>query len=299
MSVFEQPDSDDTRPGALREASRKAPAAEPAPGALDFPVHPLSMDVGGFGACTVRADGSAACWQAFEYGQRETPPGVYSRVEVGHYFACALRNDATVHCWGGIPEAPPGRYVDLIAGNAHACGLTPGGRIDCWGENFHDQAVPPSGTFRSLGDGDLHSCAIRTDDKVVCWGLIGDDDKPPNKKFQSISGGANYTCGLLLNGELECWGTYTRPVTPPGGKFTSFATGTYHACALRSNGEMVCWGFNREGEGVAAAWTLENGRLCIRQNLWSAHRRHDAVLGQGLVRKPFRTQTRFAGGRPL
>lgn len=238
-------------------AATHEPVEEPASGALDFqpvlgldfPVHPLSMDVQIFGACAIRADGSAACWKAFEHSQREPPPGVYSQVEVGAHFACGLRNDATVHCWGGIEQAPPGRYVELIAGNTHACGLTASGRIDCWGENFHNQATPPSGSFRSLGDGDLHSCAIQTDEKVVCWGLVDSSDKPPNKRFQSISGGANYTCGLLLNGELECWGTHTRPVTPPRGKFTSFATGAYHACALRSNGEMVCWGDNREGEG--------------------------------------------------
>ena len=220
------------------------------PDARVYPVHPLSMDIGG-SVCALRTNGSAACWKHFEHSPIETPPGVYSQVAVNSHVACALRNDATVHCWGhegGIIE-PPGRYVEIDAGDEHTCGLTPSGRINCWGANYHNQATPPDGTFRSLGLGDIHSCAIRTDDTVTCWGLIDENDEPPNKKFQSISGGANYTCGLLLNGELECWGASTRPVTPPGGTFTSFDTGAYHACAVRSNGEMVCWGYNREGEG--------------------------------------------------
>lgn len=221
------------------------------PDALVYPVHPLSMDVGGFKACAIRANGSVACWRASAKYQVEPPPGVYSQIAVNSHVACVLRNDATVYCWGhegGIIE-PPGRYVEIDAGGGHTCGLTPSGRINCWGANDHNQATPPDGTFRSLGLGDIHSCAIRTDDTVICWGLIDENDEPPNKKFQSISGGANYTCGLLLNGELECWGTHTRPVTPPSGQFTSFDTGAYHACALRSNGEMVCWGNNDEGEG--------------------------------------------------
>ena len=219
------------------------------PDARVYPVHPLSMDIGAFKACAIRANGSVACWRSSGKYQVEPPPGVYSQVTVGGHFACALRNDATVHCWGheGGTIKPPGRYVEVSAGGIHACGLTSSGRINCWGGNTHNEAIPPDGTFRSVSVGARHSCAIRTDDTVICWG--DGVDQPPNKKFQSIRGGDSYTCGLLHNGELECWGTYTRPVTPPGGQFTSFDTGAYHACALRSNGEMVCWGHNDEGEG--------------------------------------------------
>jgi hypothetical protein len=131
-------------------------------------------------SCTVREDGTLACWGEDSSGQvSEAPEGEFASVSAGGAHACAIRLDFTLACWGEdssgqVSEAPGGDFRSVAAGGAHACAVRYDGDLICWGEDSSGQvSEAPGGDFRSVAAGGAHACAIREDGAVACWGENG------------------------------------------------------------------------------------------------------------------------------
>ena len=141
--------------------------------------------------CTVRAEGTIACWGSDEYGQSTPPPphvdaAPYTAVAAGVEHTCALSAAGEVLCWGhnlyGQTNAPPGPFAAIAAGAWHTCALRPAGHAECWGDGhagplqgqFLDPpptaaTEPPPGPYTAIAAGAWHTCALRPTGEVSCW----------------------------------------------------------------------------------------------------------------------------------
>src|ERR1051325_2328449 len=93
-------------------------------------------------------------------------------VSAGEDHSCTVRKDGTVACWGdnafGQSTPPPGSFSAVSAGGQHTCGIQANGSRACWGNDDLGQAAPPAGTFIAVASGFFHSCAIRADGTLAC-----------------------------------------------------------------------------------------------------------------------------------
>ena len=156
------------------------------------------------GVCTIRQDGTPACWilreqpdphwrnlvNEFDYSlNRATLSGerfteiqlVASRdrknAESSKLFACALSVSGAIRCWGsnqhGELDVPENRYQQLNVASQYACGLTVQREAICWGvgeRNFSKGAgnLQPLGKLNRLSTGQ-YDCGLTTDLSVSCW----------------------------------------------------------------------------------------------------------------------------------
>jgi hypothetical protein len=230
-------------------------------------------------SCTVRVDGTLACWGDDSEGQVSgTPEGEFLSVSAGGAHACAIRVDHTLACWGDdssgqVGEAPEGEFLSVSAGGAHACAIRVDHTLACWGDDSEGQASgTPEGEFLSVSAGGAHACAIRVDHTLACWGddsegqaSVSDladklhkhhnDNHHPHDKdypppFLSVAAGGDFTCARYADGDLLCWGDDSSGQVgeAPEGDFLSVSAGGAHACAVRYDGDLLCWGDDSSGQ---------------------------------------------------
>ena len=202
-------------------------------------------------SCGVRSEGAGECWGNDEFGQLDTPDGLFRSVSAGGEHACGLLPDGTVRCWGnhrdGRLSVPAGLYTSVSAGGEHTCAVRTDETIECWGSNASGQANTPGGRYISVSAGRYHSCGLRTDGAVRCWGKNDDGQaKDPAGKFISVSAGGEHSCGLLSGGTIECWGNNgLGQADAPDGLFISVSAGGEHSCGVRTSRAVTCWGWNK------------------------------------------------------
>jgi hypothetical protein len=159
--------------------------------------------------CAVRVNGRLAC----AGDDVPAPPsGSYTDVEVGGLGACALRANGAARCWvqygGSAPElvddTPSGAFTDLAVGGAHACGLRDSGQVACWGDADAVVLSPPATTFSSIDAHGGYSCGVRASDgNVLCWGhrVAG---PLPGGGYVEVSAGSDRACALRADGTFAC-----------------------------------------------------------------------------------------------
>lgn len=126
------------------------------------------IHVGRMARCTVRADGTASCWESAPegYGPKDwsviprvkAEPGVVS-LSIGNDHACAVKRDGSVACWGD------GRYGQLGTGVLYSRSVP--ARVD----------LPPVAQVTAAYE---RTCARLVDGSVRCWGRHG--PKPSAKE---------------------------------------------------------------------------------------------------------------------
>jgi alpha-tubulin suppressor-like RCC1 family protein len=228
--------------------------------------------------CSLRTNGTIACWGANDQGQLGDTttmpnykngvavsglPGPATSIAAANQSTCARIADGTVVCWGANSNGMLGKGVNDTLTHASAS-LVPGlpgparaiwsgtyavfaelesGDVAVWGVNFFDE----------FGDGQsMHSYSPITEPALMRFTRMSGDD---------------ITCGLK-DGVAYCWGvvnthgelgngTTTNPnfgptkvmgitdtVTDVSAGFGAFG----HACAVLSTQGIVCWGTNASGE---------------------------------------------------
>ncbi len=204
--------------------------------------------VGGTHSCGVRLDGTASCWGANGFGQKDVPPGRYQALAAGGEHSCGLLDDGSIRCWGnphaGATEPPEGRFTAIEAGWGFSCALRTDGRVACWGFDGAGQASPPEGSFTQISVGYHHACGLRSDGGAVCWGR--DDfgqSTVPEGRYTQVSVGELHTCLLDDRAQLKCWGDdhHEAPNVPPG-RYGQVSAGYWHTCAITAGGATQCWG---------------------------------------------------------
>src|SRR5262245_8043588 len=182
------------------------------------------------------------------------PEGVLS---AGFFHSCSVKSDGTLACWGNntygqLTTIPSGTFSQVSAGVGHTCGVRSDGTLACWGDNFAGQATPPSGAFSQVSPGWYHTCGLKSDGTLMCWGSNGSGqlNAIPSGTFSQLSAGGYHTCGLRSDGTLACWGDnlYGQLDELPSGTFSQVSAGTLHTCGLRSDGTLACWGDNSHGQ---------------------------------------------------
>lgn len=106
-----------------------------------------TLSAGGRHNCTVKPDGTLACWGKNTDGQATPAMGTFTQVGAGGSHSCGLKADGTVVCWGynnfgQVNPLPVGTYIQVSAGGSHACGLKADGMVVCWGDNQYGQLHP-------------------------------------------------------------------------------------------------------------------------------------------------------------
>jgi len=236
----------------------------------------VQISAGSSHTAAVRANGSAWCWGAGNYGRlgnsstinRSSPVSVvggytdWVQISAGRDHTAAVRANGTAWCWGpggsgrlgnntqfnsSSPVSVVGDYTDWVqisAGRFHTAAVRANGTAWCWGN-----------TFRGiLGD----ASTINRSSPVSVVGGYTD--------WVQISAGRYHTAAVRANGSAWCWGSggtgrlgnsdgtsdRSSPVSVVGG-FTdwvqiSAGRASYgHTAALRANGTAWCWGYNFRG----------------------------------------------------
>ncbi len=84
------------------------PAATPTPETEAVPF--VAVSSGAEYSCTLREDGSVACWGRDDSGKATPPHGAFASVSVGLFHSCGVKEDGSVTCWGrddsGKPRLP-------------------------------------------------------------------------------------------------------------------------------------------------------------------------------------------------
>lgn len=142
-------------------------------GGLSF----VSLALGDYHSCGVRADGTAYCWGGDGFGQLGsggTTPDLCRDAQGGES-PCSLSPQEVS---GGLS------FERLAGGGWHTCGIVEGGAVYCWGLNDRGQLgigvrsepvleprrIVSELTFASLAAGFGHTCGITTEDTAYCWG---------------------------------------------------------------------------------------------------------------------------------
>jgi len=169
-------------------------------------------------------------------------------VAVGEYHSCALRAAGEVLCWGfdhwgqlgldlGHEFVPPGSPIGLpairgiAAAHVATCAVDWEGGVWCWGAGgpFTDEStsIPPtpevhpvpeqlplSVRAQSVALGNTYGCVLDQDARVWCLGP--GKPSPPGEgatrvtglpPMAQLDGGPAHICGTSCDGEVYCWGT--------------------------------------------------------------------------------------------
>lgn len=101
------------------------------------------ISTGYMGVCGLHADGTASCWEIWDWDVVDRPPADERFLSIdarGYQFMCGLHVDHTVRCWGRShahveSTFPSGRFRQLAATVGGACAVTEDGlRTVCWGD---------------------------------------------------------------------------------------------------------------------------------------------------------------------
>ena len=235
-------------------------ATRPAPQPTSHPTGQFTaITAGDFHSCGIRADNTAVCWGANEYGQADAPAGQFTAITASGFHSCGIRADHTAVCWGRnsdrVADAPAGQFTAITASGAHSCGIKADHTAICWGYNEYGQADAPAGQFTAITAGGAHSCGIKPDHTAVCWGYneYGQADAPAGP-FAAITAGDRHSCGIRADHTAVCWGRNLEGgAVAPAGQFTAITAGYLHSCGIRADHTAVCWGANYDGQADAPA----------------------------------------------
>src|SRR5262245_58586316 len=134
------------------------------------------LSAGGTHTCSVRSNGTLACWGYNGQGDlNNIPSNIFSQVSSGDYHICGIKNDGTLACWGDnsygqLDNIPSGIFSQVSSGGYHTCGIKNDGTLACWGDPVYGQSTPPGGTFSQVSAGFLFTCGIRSNGTLACWG---------------------------------------------------------------------------------------------------------------------------------
>jgi alpha-tubulin suppressor-like RCC1 family protein len=224
-------------------------------------------------------------------------------VAPGTAHTCSVRNDGTVACWGlnnvgqlgngtttssSNPVAAQGitNAVGVASGDSHSCAVIADGTVRCWGNNAFGQLGDGTTTNRTspvslfgitnavaVTAGFVHTCALIADGTARCWGdntfgKLGDGTTTLQTSPVFVGGlnfvtalgaGSDHTCALRADGTARCWGSGQFGQLgdgAPGATHTStspvfvnnltgavnLAAGDLHNCVTLSDGTARCWG---------------------------------------------------------
>lgn len=214
----------------------------------------IAVVAGSAHTCSLRANGSVACWGENSLGQL----GNGNRID--------QRTPVAVVGPGGTGVL--GNVVALAAGQDHTCALRVDTRIFCWGSNGLGQLGPnaaneptpspvevtgiatpspvsPSQGVAAIAAGPHHSCAIRVDGaggNVFCWGK--------NDVGQLGSGTANSQAFPAHPAPVQVAGlSDATAIAGGGGQLPNTpAVDVDFTCARRAGGTVRCWGNNDIGQ---------------------------------------------------
>ena len=234
------------------QAQSKAMADSLTGESVDTSTNPQSMvSAGGRHTCSVRSDGTLACWGNNDYGQVTPPSGAFHQVSAGADHTCGIKDDGTLACWGipTGPVVPPGAFRQLSAGEAYTCGVRVDDTLACWGAESDGRATPPNGLFSQVSARSRHTCGLRIDGTLACWGNndYGQLNHIPTDTFIQVSVGMLHTCALRQDDHtLTCWGNndYGQLDHIPSGTFTQVSIGSVFSCGIKTDGTLACWGDN-------------------------------------------------------
>ncbi|HEY3816089.1 MAG TPA: hypothetical protein VGL81_02905 [Polyangiaceae bacterium] len=237
-------------------------------------------------------------------------PGSWTAVSVDSKGACGVRDDATAWCWesgstlgNGSSHGEehttdePVRVATLhdvravSIGGGVACALD---GIDawCWGWNYNGavgvpstgsydhrtkpERVPIDATITAVSAGSRHACALDADGGVWCWGSNsvgqvgaasqGDRDvRGPTRvadlpPVRAIDVGRDASCAITRDARLFCWGDLALHGSAGVASFgpvtlmdvaapTSIAVGDSQACVATEKGPVTCWGWWAQPKG--------------------------------------------------
>lgn len=239
-----------------------------------------SIDMGSFGGCGLKSDGSVWCWGYGQLGQlgnnaeisqsvpvqvEDNNMGSVASIAVGDYHACGLKTDGTVWCWGDngdgqlgnsaagsesntpvqVDDSSMGAVSRLSLGAYHSCALKNDGSAWCWGGNYNGELGHNSSDANSL-------VPVQVDDSSM--GAVTD-----------LSAGDFHNCALKTDGSAWCWGyngdgqlghnssdaesrTPVQVDDSSMGSLVALSSGGDHSCALKTDGQAWCWGYNYSGQ---------------------------------------------------
>jgi hypothetical protein len=175
-----------------------------------------AVSVSGHGACALREDGDAVCWDLV--GDLREVPGPWTSLAAGTDVSCFVGASGVTCDPGG---AEPDGIVQVDVDRRVACGIGAGGALSCWApEGVEVDARlldAPEGEFVAVDLGNESGCAIDAEGALACWGFEGAVPGPPPGTWEQVGVGYGYACGIEAR-ELRCWGTPTlggRDLTPP------------------------------------------------------------------------------------
>ena len=180
----------------------------------------LSVSLGSYHGCALRAAGGVDCW------------GIGSDGQIGNG---ALDNTSEAVHVSGLSDA-----VAVAAGSDHVCALRAGGSVVCWGY----------GNYGELGNGGTASVEHsgrreRRDDR--------DRDRSRlRSRLRAAHAAEASRAGVTASTASSATATAaTRPrrsLVSGLSDATALAAGAAHVCALRSNGQIACWGSDASGQ---------------------------------------------------
>ena len=198
---------------------------------------------------------------------------------------CSVRRDGTVACWGGdegLLEHLSASGLDdvetLSTGNhptlgLHTCAVHDNGDVSCWGPgsegqlgqddtgNYLPEVVPGIFDAVAVAAGPSFTCVVHDDGDVSCWGLnqsgqLGDGAAVSNRYWPrrvpglvdvvSIAAGQDHSCAIHDDGDLSCWGWVygdTPSTVRAPRAASSVSIGGTQTCVTTVDGQLYCWNF--------------------------------------------------------
>lgn len=215
----------------------------------------VGVTAGSFHTCTLRGNGTVACWGSDVHGQlgnelelgSTTRPVVVSglseafQIDTSGSHVCAIySSDLLVACWG----------INRAGETGQPLGSSP--LVDGFETSPTPIPVPLPAAVTDLAIGQGFSCALLADARVACWGddpMNATDPASANipvvvpelSGATTIDAGPTHLCGVVA-GRVVCSGSWTgAPAIPEVDSAVDIAVGSEHACALLIDGSVVCW----------------------------------------------------------
>ncbi len=146
-------------------------------------------------------------------GKLSPPQGErFVAISSSAFQTCTLREDGTPACWWydklDVQPPPEGeRFIALSNGDYHTCALREDGTPACWAspESSDDLRPPVGERFSAIRTGSRDSaCGIRDDGSVSCWCEEFMPEYLQGERFIDISFRSGQACALLRNGSPVC-----------------------------------------------------------------------------------------------
>ena len=155
------------------------------------------------GVCTIRQDGTPACWILRE----QADP--HWRNLVNEFDYSLNRTTLSGERFTEI-QLVASRERNALSSRLFACALSVSGAIRCWGSNHLGEIDVPENRYQQLDVASQYACGLTVQREAICWGLSernfskGAGDLQPLGKLNRLSTG-RYDCGLTPDLSVSCW----------------------------------------------------------------------------------------------